>query len=425
MKRICFILLGVLFTFLAVSSVALAAEDNPPYYGAISGQVRVASTTDAVYGQSGALVAAWRAEGPAVVPVEDGAGLAPAFPRGQAGQFVRWTTTDHSGNYLLADLPPGTYFLAAAAPETLAAWFKPAPGGMVQVTAGQVADKDFTLEGPDGALGGRVTNAEGNGVAQATIVVLPSPGSATTTSLDGGVTITAEAQGEVAIQQNGLSIRLKAAGEGEGQATLTQEQAGLLARIAYYQTRTDAGGYYFMPGVKPGDYWVLAFKNGVYDLQETRVEARQLTPVDFRLPVPAIVIQPQPPERPTPHPTQGPPGPPDKIKIFIRGRLFNTEAPPIMENNRVLLPLRELAEALGAEVIWEGQGQGMVTIKKGEVTVRLQIQDKVAHQNGKAVQMDAPARVQKGRTMVPARFLSQALGARVRWDAASNSVWIE
>lgn len=434
MKKICFILVTVLFSLVIVAGVALAAEDasgNSPYYGTIAGQVRVDSTTGAVYSRSGALVAAWRVESSVAAPLGSSAAsetdLAVAFLPQSADQFIHWTTTDQNGNYQLADLPPGTYFLAAAAQEAASAWFKPALGGTVKVTAGQVITKDLVLDGPYGAFGGRVTNLLGNSIAQATVVALPRSGIGVTARLASGAEITAEAQGEVTIQQDSLKLRLKVRAEGESQAALTREQASLLTHIAYYQTRTDANGYYHIPFVRPGAYWILAFKNRVYDLQEAEVKAQQLTPADFRLPLSAIVVEPQPPGLPpaAPPPAKGQPGPPDKIKIFIRGQLFDTDVPPVLENGRILLPLRELVEALGATVTWDGQGKGTVAIKKGEITVKLQIQSKVARKNGKALQIDVPAKVHKGRTMVPARFLSQSLGAEVRWDASSNSVWIE
>jgi len=83
--------------------------------------------------------------------------------------------------------------------------------------------------------------------------------------------------------------------------------------------------------------------------------------------------------------------------------------------------LRALAEALGAEVSWDAQGT--VAVKKNGVTVKLQINGQVAYQNEQSISLDVPARLSHGRTLVPVRFLSQALGAKVKWDAETGSIF--
>jgi len=44
--------------------------------------------------------------------------------------------------------------------------------------------------------------------------------------------------------------------------------------------------------------------------------------------------------------------------------------------------------------------------------------------NGNLIQSDVPAFVQNGRTMVPLRFVAEALGAQVKWDDATQSIYI-
>jgi uncharacterized lipoprotein YddW (UPF0748 family) len=96
---------------------------------------------------------------------------------------------------------------------------------------------------------------------------------------------------------------------------------------------------------------------------------------------------------------------------------------PMMMNNRVLVPLRGVFERLGATVQWR-DSDSSVTAKRGSTTVRLRIGSRSASVNGSTVRMDVPATVINGRTLVPIRFISEALGARVNWDAANTRVLI-
>lgn len=390
------------------------------YHGAVAGQVKGEGVADAAYGVSGALVGVWRAEGTVNVPAgkEDTPGSqAVVFPPRLAGQFTRWTAADSSGYYRINDLPPGVYYLAATAGQEAAAWFKPAFAGMIKISAGEVTKKDLTLQGPYGALGGRVTGLAGNGIPGATVLALPKAAPGATARLEAGAEITTEADGTITVRQNGLNIKLEAAvrGESTGRFNLKQEQVGLLTRVAHYKTTTDAAGYYFIPFVEPGAYWVVAIKGNTYACREAKVEVRQLTRVDLQFSLPAVIVQPVEPGQPSEKPV--------KIKVFIRGRLLETDVAPVLEGDRVLVPLRALVEALGAEVTWDVNG--MIKIKKDKAMVKLQINSKAAHQNGRGIQLDTPARIHKERTMVPVRFLSQAFGAKVKWDAGAGSVFIE
>ena len=88
---------------------------------------------------------------------------------------------------------------------------------------------------------------------------------------------------------------------------------------------------------------------------------------------------------------------------------------PIMANNSVLVPLRGVFEQMGAQVLWD-QGKQQVTAIRGEKVIRLVIGDRLADVGGRAVQLTTPAQVVNGSTLVPLRFLSEALGAQVRWN---------
>ena len=95
-----------------------------------------------------------------------------------------------------------------------------------------------------------------------------------------------------------------------------------------------------------------------------------------------------------------------------------------MIQGRVMLPLRAIFEALDASVNWDQKSQTVTGIKGG-TTVVLKIKSKTATINDQTVTLDVPAQVLKGRTMVPVRFVSEALGQDVDWNSEKQLVSIK
>ncbi|MFX4261222.1 copper amine oxidase N-terminal domain-containing protein [Pelotomaculum propionicicum] len=117
------------------------------------------------------------------------------------------------------------------------------------------------------------------------------------------------------------------------------------------------------------------------------------------------------------------PQPSGAIKILINNVEQNFPQAPVMINGRVMVPLRSIFEALGAEVKWDAQTQ-TVKATKGSTTIELKIGDSTAYKNGQSVILDPPAQIVNGSTMVPVRFVSEALGCKVDWESASQTVII-
>lgn len=102
--------------------------------------------------------------------------------------------------------------------------------------------------------------------------------------------------------------------------------------------------------------------------------------------------------------------------VYVDGKLqIFSDAQPIIVDGRTLVPIRSVAEVLGAQVNWEDSTQ-TVLIDKGDKHIELTIGSKSPTVNGSPVNLDAPAVIINGRTMVPLRFVSEALGAKVVWD---------
>lgn len=107
------------------------------------------------------------------------------------------------------------------------------------------------------------------------------------------------------------------------------------------------------------------------------------------------------------------------IGIKVNGSLWALPTQPQMFNNRVYIPVRGLFESLGGRI---GLTDKLVTIEFGQRRVVLEIGTAAARIDGKSVKLDDLVRVENGRTMVPFRFIGEALGANIKWDGVNQTV---
>jgi uncharacterized protein YraI len=111
------------------------------------------------------------------------------------------------------------------------------------------------------------------------------------------------------------------------------------------------------------------------------------------------------------------------LSIYVNGVKQSYDPSPLIENGRVLVPLRAIFETLGAKVNWDAHTR-TASATKGNMTISLQIDSKMALKNDELIQLDAPPQIIKGRMMVPLRFVSETLGAKVAWDDKNRTVTI-
>ena len=122
--------------------------------------------------------------------------------------------------------------------------------------------------------------------------------------------------------------------------------------------------------------------------------------------------------------------------VQIDDKILGFEVPPVTESDRTLVPMRFLFEQMGAEVTWNNDTQtATATLAADSVTtdgiqtyglargksITFGIDDTTAVVNGDNAEMDVPARLVDGKTMVPLRFLSENLGYNVEWDENTNT----
>ncbi|NDL67799.1 stalk domain-containing protein [Anaerotalea alkaliphila] len=119
----------------------------------------------------------------------------------------------------------------------------------------------------------------------------------------------------------------------------------------------------------------------------------------------------------------------DSVEYYVNGQLRTMDTPPVIREGRTLLPIRHVAEPLGAAVGWEGV-QRKATVTLGQRFVELWIGQNQARVNGTDQFIDdmnpsvVPLIMPPGRTMLPLRFIAEALGCQVEWDAVARMVTI-
>jgi hypothetical protein len=114
-----------------------------------------------------------------------------------------------------------------------------------------------------------------------------------------------------------------------------------------------------------------------------------------------------------------------QIGVTVDGQQvhFDSASPRYM-NGRVLVPLRGVFEHMGANVDWDAANRTVIANGNGK-DIKLRIGAHNAWVDGVRTPLDVPAQIIAGTTMVPIRFLSESLGAAVRWDDRDQLVLID
>ena len=102
--------------------------------------------------------------------------------------------------------------------------------------------------------------------------------------------------------------------------------------------------------------------------------------------------------------------------FYVNGKAKTTDVAPILHNGRTMVPIRFIAEALGAEVGWDGDSS-TVTVSLDGKTLTMAIDQPLSG-------MDAAPFLRDGRTMVPLRYVSENFSAYVLWDGNERKVTI-
>ena len=115
--------------------------------------------------------------------------------------------------------------------------------------------------------------------------------------------------------------------------------------------------------------------------------------------------------------------PDSEIAVKLDGKWMTFDVDPILLNDRTMVPMRAIFEALGATVSWDDATQTATGEKDGK-KVSVTIDSTIATVDGAEKTLDQSAVLKDGRTLVPLRFVSEAFGAEVGWDDPTQTVII-
>lgn len=111
------------------------------------------------------------------------------------------------------------------------------------------------------------------------------------------------------------------------------------------------------------------------------------------------------------------------IELVVDGKRLDTVVPPIILNDRTLVPARDVLEKLGAKVNWDEKYK-QIDVTYGNKIIILTINSKTAYINQITNELDVPAKLINGKTMIPVAFVARGLGFKVNWDEKSRIVTI-
>lgn len=118
-----------------------------------------------------------------------------------------------------------------------------------------------------------------------------------------------------------------------------------------------------------------------------------------------------------------------EIKITVNGKELVSDVPPEIVEGRTFVPMRAVFEALGANVTWQAEEQIIIATEGSKIMVlkigapSLNVCD-VAAGEIKDIILDVAPFINNGRTLVPVRAVSEALGASVSWDGEARLVTV-
>lgn len=111
------------------------------------------------------------------------------------------------------------------------------------------------------------------------------------------------------------------------------------------------------------------------------------------------------------------------VTVKLNGQNVQSDVAPQIISDRTMIPLRAIFEALGATVAWNDTTK-TVTAVKGNDVINCTIDSYVMYVNGVEKQLDVPPMIVDNRTLVPVRFVAEALGCSVGWDGDNKIVTI-
>lgn len=117
------------------------------------------------------------------------------------------------------------------------------------------------------------------------------------------------------------------------------------------------------------------------------------------------------------------------ISVLIDNKPIAFDVEPKIASGRTFVPMRKIFEELGCDVEWISEEQIILATKDSSIIIlkignnKLIIKDVLSNEN-KVIELDVAPFVENGRTLVPIRYVSEALSCKVDWDDQIRTVII-
>lgn len=110
------------------------------------------------------------------------------------------------------------------------------------------------------------------------------------------------------------------------------------------------------------------------------------------------------------------------LKVMVNNS--SVEYGVVLVSGRTMVPIKVFQSFNNTVIQWDAVAK-KATITRDATVIKLIAGERTASVNSKLVPLDAPVKIVEGRVTVPLRFIAEALGARVKVDAVTKTVWIQ
>lgn len=111
----------------------------------------------------------------------------------------------------------------------------------------------------------------------------------------------------------------------------------------------------------------------------------------------------------------------EDLKVYLNNKEMQLDVKPIIINDRTMIPMRAIFEALGAEVSWNEQTNTALGVKNN-MHVKATVGSNTVYRNDEAVEFDTAPIIMENRTFVPLRVIAECFDAVVSWDGSSVNI---
>lgn len=111
------------------------------------------------------------------------------------------------------------------------------------------------------------------------------------------------------------------------------------------------------------------------------------------------------------------------LTILVNKTEVLSDSAPFISNGRTMVPVRFISEALGLAIVWQEETQTVIIGSENAMHLKIGA-DQIVRADGSTITLDSPAVIVEGRTMVPLRAIAELSGAEVVWNGETKTVLI-